>query len=128
VLCVGSSQAFGGPGETLRALHSRMAPGGLALYGDGFWARTPDAAALGLIGELPGYDELLELARGARLRVEHADRSTATAPRTRPTPRRSGLETSGDPDAVALAAERKHEYEHGYRGALGFAWLVLAAG
>jgi len=39
---------------------------------------------------------------------------------------RSGLERSSDPEAVAFAAERRREYEEGYRDAIGFAWLVLA--
>ena len=38
---------------------------------------------------------------------------------------RAGLERSGLPEAVAFAAQRRHEYEAGYREAIGFSWLVL---
>ena len=41
---------------------------------------------------------------------------------------RAGLEASGDAEAVAFAAQRRREYEDGYRGAIGFSWLVLAPG
>jgi hypothetical protein len=34
----------------------------------------------------------------------------------------------GDPGAVAFARERRREYEDGYRGSIGFAWLLLAPG
>jgi len=39
---------------------------------------------------------------------------------------RSGLEMSGYPEAVTFAQKRRREYEDGYRGAIGFSWLVLA--
>ena len=41
---------------------------------------------------------------------------------------RQGLELSDDDDARTHAAERRSEYLEGYRGVLGFAWLVLAPG
>ena len=39
---------------------------------------------------------------------------------------RAGLEAATDPEAVAFAERRRREYEDGYRGAIGFSWLVLA--
>ncbi|MGZ8688695.1 MAG: SAM-dependent methyltransferase [Gaiellaceae bacterium] len=128
VVCVGSSHAFGGPEAALRALRGRVGPGGFLLHGDGFWAHEPGAVARRAIGDLPGFDELLTLAQAAGFRVEHADRSGLEEWDAFEDGWRSGLEASSDPDALALAAERKHEYEDGYRGALGFAWLVLAPG
>ncbi len=128
VICVGSSHAFGGPDAALRSLHDRVGPGGLLLHGDGFWAQEPGALARRAIGSLPDFDELLGLARAASFRVEHADRSTLEEWDAFEAGWRSGLEGSPDPDALALAAERRREYEDGYRGVLGFAWLVLAPG
>src|SRR5829696_2946434 len=41
-LCVGSSHAFGGYRETLRALGQWVKPGGHLIMGEGFWQREPD--------------------------------------------------------------------------------------
>lgn len=126
VLCVGSSHAFGGAEAALHAVRGRVAPGGRVLHGDGFWEHEPGAVARRMIGDQPGFDELLALARSAGFRVEEAGRSTLAEWDAFEAGWRSRLEASSDPEALALAAERKHEYEDGYRGALGFAWLVLA--
>lgn len=128
VMCVGSSHAFGGADAALRALRGRVSAGGLLLQGEAFWAKEPGAVARRTIGDLPTFDDLLGLAQGAGFRVEQADRSSMDEWDAFEAEWRSGLEASSDPDALALAAERKHEYEDGYRGALGFAWLVLASG
>lgn len=125
VLCVGSSHAFGGAAAALLAVRQRVHPGGRVLYGDSFWAQEPSQVARRVIGDLPGLDGLLALAAAAGFRVEDSDRSTAEEWDSFETGWRAGLESSSDPDALALAAERKRDYEAGYRGALGFAWLVL---
>lgn len=125
VLCVGSSHAFGGAEAALRRLRERVQAGGRVLLGDAFWAQEPGPVARRAIGELPGFDELVGYARAAGLRVEHADRSSLAEWDAFEAGWRSGLEGSSDPDAIALAAERRREYEDGYRGSLGFAWLVL---
>jgi cyclopropane fatty-acyl-phospholipid synthase-like methyltransferase len=127
VLCVGSSHAFGGSEAALLRLADRAQPGGRILYGDAFWAQAPGPMARRVIGELPSFDDLAAFAHMAGLRVEHADRSSLAEWDAFEAGWRSGLEASSDPDTVALAAERKREYEDGYRGALGFAWLVLAS-
>ena len=46
VVCVASSHAFGGTGDALDWLRQSVAPGGRVLFGDGFWAAEPSAAAL----------------------------------------------------------------------------------
>lgn len=125
VLCVGSSHAFGGAGAALLAVRQRVHPGGRVLYGDAFWAQEPNDLAHRVIGDLPGLDGLLALAGDSGFRVEDSDRSTAEEWDSFETGWRAGLERSSDPDALALAAERQRDYEAGYRGALGFAWLVL---
>ena len=125
VVCVGSSHAFGDGESALRTLRRRLTPGRVLLYGDGFWALEPAEIARRAIGDLPSFDALLISAVAAGFEVEHAERSSPEEWDAFEIGWRSGLEASSDPDALALAGERKHEYEAGYRGALGFAWLVL---
>ena len=127
-MCVGSSHAFGDGEAALSALRGRLKPGGVLLYGDGFWAQDPNAIAFRAIGELPSFDALLTFAVAAGFTIDHAERSRPEEWDDFEAAWRSGLETSTDPDAVALAGERKQEYEAGYRGKLGFAWLVLTSG
>ncbi|HEX4817814.1 MAG TPA: hypothetical protein VFV66_34160 [Nonomuraea sp.] len=45
--------AFGGLAETMEAISAHVRPGGLALVGDGFWARPPRSELVGAIGEFP---------------------------------------------------------------------------
>jgi SAM-dependent methyltransferase len=126
VLCVGASHAFSDVGAALGSLRDRVAPGGRVLYGDAFWAIPPSAAALETIGELPSVDELRAAAHAAAFTIEHDDVSTLAEWDAFETAWRAGLETSRVPEAVAFAAQRRHEYETGYREAIGFSWLVLA--
>ena len=126
VLCVGSSHAWGDPTTALRALRALTAPGGHVLLGEGFWERSPGADGRRIFGDLPVYDGLQAIARAEGFVVVRADRSTQEEWDAFETAWREGLEASGSPEAVALAVERKHEYEEGYRGILGFAWLELA--
>ena len=100
------------------------------LFGDGFWASAADAGARSRrsascrdstsFARLPptaGFrierDEVSTLGRVGRLRGGLAARASRH--------RRA-------PEAVAFAAQRRREYEDGYRGAIGFGWLVLAPG
>jgi cyclopropane fatty-acyl-phospholipid synthase-like methyltransferase len=126
VVCVASSHAFGGAAEALDWLRQSVTAGGRVLYGDGFWATKPTEAALATIGQLPRLDELHATAEAAGFRSERAETSSWEEWDAFEAGWRSGLERSGDPEAVAFAAERKREYETGYREAIGFAWLVLA--
>jgi SAM-dependent methyltransferase len=126
VVCVASSHAFGDSAAALEWLRQCVTPGGRVLYGEGFWASDPSPAALESIGALPGLDELHAPAEAAGFRIEQAEISSQEEWDAFEAAWRSGLESSGDPEAVAFAAERKREYEDGYREAIGFAWLVLA--
>jgi cyclopropane fatty-acyl-phospholipid synthase-like methyltransferase len=125
VLCVASSHAFGGHVPALEALRQSVTDGGRLLFADGFWARDPSERALAAIGELPGPEELQAAARDAGFRVEQRSSSSQEEWDAFEATWRSGLEGSADPAAVAFAAERRREYEDGYRDAIGFAWLVL---
>jgi SAM-dependent methyltransferase len=125
VLCVGSSHAWGGATPALRALRERAECGSAVLFGDGFWERAPGAEARRLFGELPVFDGLLSVARAAGFAIEAADRSTLDEWDAFEAAWRAGLEGSDDPEARLLALTRELEYRDGYRGILGFAWLVL---
>lgn len=126
VVCVGASHAFGGAADALHWLLQSVTPGGRVLYGDAFWATPPTTAALETIGALPALEELRVAATAAGFRIERDEVSTLAEWDAFETRWRSGLETSGVADAVAFADERRREYEDGYRGAIGFSWLVLA--
>ena len=126
VVCVGSSHAFGSLGDALHRLRECVTPGGRVLFGDGFWAVEPSAAALETIGALPRVDDFRAAAVAAGFRVEREESSTLTEWDAFEAAWRAGLEASPDSEAVAFAATRRSEYENGYRGAIGFAWLILA--
>ena len=126
VLSVASSHAFGGPAGALDWLRQSVMPGGRVLYGDAFWATEPTSAALETIGELPRLDEVRAAAQAAGFRIEHDEVSTLVEWDVFEAAWRAGLEASADPEAVAFATKRRREYEDGYRGTIGFSWLVLA--
>jgi cyclopropane fatty-acyl-phospholipid synthase-like methyltransferase len=134
IICIGASHAWGGSVSALQALSALVAPGGRLLFGDGCWEREPTPEALAIFGEdvLP-LSELIEHALDAGWRVL----SFSTAD-----PRewdefecswRRGREQwllahRGSPDAREIEEQlngRLREYVSGYRGILGFCYLVL---
>jgi cyclopropane fatty-acyl-phospholipid synthase-like methyltransferase len=126
VVCIASSHAFGGTTDALHWLRQSVTPGGRVLFGDGFWATEPSAAALATIGALPRREELEAAATAAGFRIERDDVSDLAEWDAFESSWRSGLERSADAEAAAFAAQRRSEYEDGYREAIGFSWLVLA--
>ena len=56
-----------------RSIRRLIDHGGLALYGDGFWATPPSAEARAAIGELPTHGHLLGAIGAAGFRIEQAD-------------------------------------------------------
>lgn len=126
VLCVGATHAWDGHHEALRAVRERVERGGLALFADGFWEQAPGPEALDIFGTLPDFDGLVATAGAAGLQVESSERSTLQEWDAFEAGWRAGLEATGRPDALRLAAHRKREYETVYRGVLGFAWLVCS--
>ncbi len=125
VITVGTSHAWGGPAPTLAALRSLVTEGGRVLLGDGVWDRAPSRALQQMFGDLPDLRSLTDLAVQAGLRPLHVATSTLEEFDTWESDWRAGLELSGRPEARAIADERRVEYLDGYRGVLGFAWLVL---
>ncbi|MBW1596614.1 cyclopropane-fatty-acyl-phospholipid synthase family protein [Streptomyces sp. JJ38] len=137
VLCVGATHAFGGLLPTLEAARRHLAPGGVAVVGEGFWEREPDAATLdGLgatrdeFGDLPGTVARVTEAGWAPV---HGHTSTLeewdeyewswTGSLTR-----WALDHPEDPhsaEALRRAAAHRDGWLNGYRGTLGFVTLVL---
>jgi SAM-dependent methyltransferase len=125
VLCVGASHAFGGQAQCLAALRRQVSPGGRVLLGDGFWDGHPDQHLLHTFGPMAGLGGLTDLAVDAGFRIRHASTSSLDEWDAFESDWRAGMEATGEPDALAFCDERRHEYLGGYRGVLGFAWLVL---
>jgi len=113
-ISIGASHAFGDLAALLQAL-----PGGRAIVGDGFFARTPDEWCVETFGDLArGTDAVREIVRGNGWRTAEFAVSTPEEWDEFEADWRAGVEAS-------YAAQRKTEYEEHYRGVLGFAWLVL---
>ncbi len=125
VLCVGAAHAFGGAAAALRRVRELVAPGGHVLFADGFWERPPGNVARSVHGDLPVFDGLQSLARGAGFAVEQADRSTTEEWDAFAAAVREALEESHAREATALAHDWDGEYRDALRGVLGFAWLIL---
>ncbi|NBM19396.1 cyclopropane-fatty-acyl-phospholipid synthase family protein [Streptomyces sp. GC420] len=139
VLCVGSAHAWpGSTDEALKAVRAALRPGGVALYGDGFWAREPDTAALeGLGAERDEFGSLAGLVRRAGaaglrpLQVTVADEREWDLFESHSQPGRAeqwARQNPGHPlraKVLAHADRRREDYLGGYRGVLGLAYLVL---
>lgn len=107
VICVGSTHAFGGTERTLTALRGRR-----VLLGEGFWEKPPTPALEEMFVGLHDREGLRASCERAGFRVRSIDTSTLA-------------EWDAFESAWSTIPERKREYEEGYRGVLGFAWLLL---
>jgi len=139
VLCVGSSHALGGTDGALVTLRRMLRQDGRALFGEGFWTVPPTDAALSTLRATP--DDLTDLAgltaraEAAGLRALLVEESTQDEWDEFVKLSCAGLEdvireqpgTLLAEQAGRLAQERRTGYAEGYRGVLGFAYLVLAA-
>jgi SAM-dependent methyltransferase len=126
VVSVGAAHAWGGTDGAMVALHDHLEPGGFLLFGGGFWTGEPTAALTETFGDLPsGLDGVVGSAERAGLSALHSDAASLEEWDAFEAGWRSGLEQSAIPGALELAVARKEEYERGYRGVLGFAYLVL---
>ncbi|MEV0774684.1 SAM-dependent methyltransferase [Streptomyces sp. NPDC050433] len=139
-VCIGAVHAWpGSTREALRALRTIVKPGGHVLFADGFWTTKPTAAALKGLGaeedELCGsLDDLVRAtvdAGFAPLRTTVADQREWDVFESNGRAgwgERWALDHPDHPlhDAVrATAAGHREGYHGGYRGYLGFAYLVL---
>ena len=67
-VCIGSSHAYGGYRDTLRALRQVIKPGGLLLIGEGYWKQDPAPEYLALLEA--SADELTDHAGNVAVAVE----------------------------------------------------------
>jgi cyclopropane fatty-acyl-phospholipid synthase-like methyltransferase len=126
VLNVGASHIWGDtPAPALAALHRLTGPFGTLLFGDGVYEAEPDAAIREVFGDLPDLAGLARAATDAGFRVLHAATSTQGEWDDFESDWRAGIERLATPGARAFADRRREEYLGGYRGVLGFAWLIL---
>lgn len=128
VLNVGASHIWsddGNPAPALAALHGLTNPFGTLLFGDGVYETEPDDALRADFGELPDLAGLTRAATDAGFRVLHAATSTRDEWDDFESDWRAGVERLGTPGARAFADQRREEYLGGYRGVVGFAWLLL---
>jgi len=139
VLCVGSSHALGGTQEALVAVRRMLRQDGRALFGEGFWTVPPSQEALTALGaareDLTDLDGLVSRAESAGLQVLSVDAASQDEWDDFQSLSQAGLRDvaqaqEGTPAAEEtrrLAQQRRAAYEDGYRGVLGFAFLVFAA-
>ena len=137
VLCVGARHAWPSAREALAALRERVRPGGRLLFADGFWAHPPSEAELAGLGAEPGelgsLAGLVDLAVGAGYRLLDLSVATEREWDAFESGWCAGVESwllhnPGHPDAAELRQTldaHRDGWLHGYRGALGFAYLIL---
>jgi SAM-dependent methyltransferase len=134
VICIGADHAFGDQADALAALHPLVRPGGVLLFGTGFWQRPPTVAEAAGFGATP--DELTDLAtlvdRAVAAGLRPLDIQTANEDEWNAF--ESGFLADWEEavmTGVAGAADIERADRHragwlrGYRGVLGFAYLVL---
>lgn len=135
VVSIGASHAWGGTQKALTALGSAVQTGGRLLFGDGCWENTPSDAAMAIFGnEVLPLPEVIGYARTAGWRVLHLSTADQREWDDFESTWRAGREVwlALNPDdeqapAVRGAMDaRLTEYLEGYRGILGFCYLVLA--
>jgi cyclopropane fatty-acyl-phospholipid synthase-like methyltransferase len=125
VLNVGAGYAWGDTPDALAALHRLTEPAGTLLFADGIYEAEPASKVREIFGDLPDLAGMARIATDAGFRVLHAAASTQAEWDDFESDWRAGVEHVGTPGARAFADERRDEYLSGYRGAVGFAWLIL---
>jgi SAM-dependent methyltransferase len=133
VICVGASHMWGGHAPALAALTRLVRPGGRLLYGDGYLEPGSSEFTTKLFGELGPLGDVLAAARDPGWRVLHLSVSDQLEWDEFESSYRAGPErwlldnpdAEGAPEARAWLDMRMREYVDGYRGELGFCWLVL---
>jgi SAM-dependent methyltransferase len=134
VLCVGRDHVFGTQAEALTALHRLVRPGGVLLLGTGYWQRPPTAAEAAGLGatpdELPLLADLVDscIAAGFRpLDIQTADEDEWNRFESGfLADQEEFLMSHPEADRVRVAAdEHRAGWLRGYRGVLGFAYLML---
>ena len=133
VTCIGSDHVFGTQAEALAALRLIVRPGGVLLFGTGYWQRPPttaEAAGLGATpDELPDFATLVETCVAAGFRP--LDLQTANEDEWNAfesgylADEEEYLMTHTSDGGRRRADEHRTGWLRGYRGVLGFAYLTL---
>ncbi|MFI5592719.1 SAM-dependent methyltransferase [Amycolatopsis sp. NPDC051758] len=131
--CIGAAHIFGSTEAALEGL-TRVVPSGRLLYGDGFWAAPPNAAAEEIFGpDTLTLPDLLDVARAAGWRVLHFSTADQLEWDDFESTSRAGWQEwvaahPADPRAAEVRDwldGRLGQYVRDYRGVLGFTYLVL---
>lgn len=134
VICIGADHAWGGPLPALSSLRARVEPGGRLLFGGGFWSRPPSPQLVEMFGDLPpSLDALRAGAGSVGWKVEYRDVAHLSEWDSFESAWNRDLEDIArkEPSTVLgqqadrIARQRREEYYGGYRGVLGFAYLIL---
>ncbi len=134
VLCVGADHAWGGPQMALPELLPRVRPRGTLLFGSGYWISRPSSKMVQVFGDLPStVDVLRGLASSVGWNVRASETATLQEWDEFEENWRQELEEVAALEqesprgrlATRLVSARREEYERGYRGVLGFVYLVL---
>jgi SAM-dependent methyltransferase len=133
VICIGAQHIWADAQAALAALHELTVPGARLLYGDGYLEPNPSPFTAELFSDMAPLAMLLRAARGAGWRVLHLSVSDRLEwdefeSAFRAGPERWLLAHPEADDAAGIREwldQRMGEYLEGYRGELGFAWLVL---
>jgi SAM-dependent methyltransferase len=136
VICVGASHALGGTAVALHHLGAIVRPGGRLLFGDGCWENPPpNEAAHAIFGDdILALGDLTGEAVEAGWRIIHLSTADQREWDDFESTWRAGrqewlLSNPGNPRAGEvqnLVDRQQRDYIDGYRGVLGFAYLVLA--
>ena len=124
VIAMGVTHIWGTVTEALDFLKDHIEPKGKLLLGTGIWTDTTSDELKKVFGELPAVEELQNIVIKAGFTIETTEIASMEEWDAFESQWRGGLEASNDPTLIAFAAERKEEYEKGYRGILGFCYIV----
>jgi hypothetical protein len=133
LICIGSTHAWESTEAALDALGRGLRRHGKLLLGQGFWVAEPTLSIRDRFGDLPDLAGLIELCAEHGLRPIHLSVATPAEWDEFEVGWTAGLElaaveragTAEAEQLTAFADQRRRDYFRGYRGMLGFAYLVL---
>jgi SAM-dependent methyltransferase len=134
VICIGASHAWGTTEDSLEALSKLVVPGGRVLYGDGCWEGAVTKPAHRIFGDnVRPLADVVAAATAVGFSVLHMSTADLREWDDFESTWRAGryewlIEHPDDPRAVDVREQLDallHEYVGGYRGVLGFCYLVL---